>query len=102
MFRTPLCDFLGIDVPIIQAAMAACTSAELVSAVSNAGGLGTLASALISVEDFKSELTRTAQLTDRPFAVNHSIPFLNEHAFAATLAATPAVISFALGDPGEL
>ena len=102
MLRTSLCDFLRIDVPIIQAAMAACTSAELVSAVSNAGGLGTLASALISIEDFKSQLARTAELTDRPFAVNHSIPFLKEEAFAATLAAKPAVISFALGDPGDL
>lgn len=102
MLRTSLCDFLRIDVPIIQAAMAACTSAELVSAVSNAGGLGTLASALISIEDFKSQLARTAELTDRPFAVNHSIPFLKEEAFAATLAAKPALISFALGDPGDL
>jgi len=102
MLRTSLCDFLRIDVPIIQAAMAACTSAELVSTVSNAGGLGTLASALISIEDFKSQLVRTAELTARAFAVNHSIPFFKEETFAATLAAKPAVISFALGDPGDL
>jgi nitronate monooxygenase/enoyl-[acyl-carrier protein] reductase II len=102
MLRTSLCDFLRIDVPIIQAAMAACTSAELVSTVSNAGGLGTVASALISIEDFKSQLARTAELTERAFAVNHSIPFFKEEAFAATLAAKPAVISFALGDPGDL
>ena len=101
MLRTPLCEFLRIDLPIIQAAMAACTSAELASAVSNAGGLGTIASALIPIEDFKSQLERTAKLTERPFAVNHSIPFLKEEAFAATLAARPAVISFALGDPGD-
>jgi nitronate monooxygenase/enoyl-[acyl-carrier protein] reductase II len=82
--------------------MAACTSAELVSTVSNAGGLGTLASALISIEDFKSQLARTAELTERAFAVNHSIPFFKEETFAATLAAKPAVISFALGDPGDL
>ena len=82
--------------------MAACTSAELVSTVSNAGGLGTLASALISIEDFKSQLARTAELTARAFAVNHSIPFFKEETFAATLAAKPAVISFALGDPGDL
>ena len=102
MRRTPLCDLLGIDLPIIQAAMAACTSAELVSAVSNAGGLGTVASALVSIDDFRSLLARTARLTRRPFAVNHSIPFFNEEMFAATLAAKPAVISLALGDPGDL
>jgi enoyl-[acyl-carrier protein] reductase II len=70
--------------------------------VSNAGGLGTLASALISIQDFKSQLARTAELTERPFAVNHSIPFFKEEAFAATLAAKPAVISFALADSGDL
>ena len=82
--------------------MAACTSAELVSTVSNAGGLGTLASALISIEDFKTQLARTAELTERSFAVNHSIPFFKEEAFTATLTAKPAVVSFALGDPGDL
>jgi nitronate monooxygenase/enoyl-[acyl-carrier protein] reductase II len=41
-------------------------------------------------------------LTDRPFAVNHVAPLLNEEAFALTLAARPAVISFALGEPGDL
>jgi len=102
VLRTSLCDLLGIDLPIIQAAMAACTSAELVAAVSNAGGLGTLASALSSVEDFRRQLARAARLTTRPIAVNHSIPFFNEEAFAATLAARPAVVSFALGDPGDL
>ncbi len=42
MLRTKLCDLLDIDYPIIQAGMGAATSAELVAAVSNAGGLGSL------------------------------------------------------------
>ncbi len=42
MLRTALCDLLGIEYPIIQAAMGPITSAELVAAVSNAGGLGSL------------------------------------------------------------
>ena len=40
--RTKLCDMLGIKYPIIQAAMAWVINAEMVAAVSNAGGLGTL------------------------------------------------------------
>jgi enoyl-[acyl-carrier protein] reductase II len=42
MLRTSLCDLLGIEYPIIQAGMGEFTSAELVAAVSNAGGLGNL------------------------------------------------------------
>ncbi len=102
MLQTELCELLGIEVPIIQAAMAACTSAELVSAVSNAGELGTVTSALVPLAAFKEQLTLTVHMTKRPFAVNHSLPFFNEEAFAATLEVQPAVISFALGQPGEL
>ena len=40
--RTPLCDLLGIDAPIIQAGMSVYTSPELAAAVSEAGGLGSL------------------------------------------------------------
>jgi enoyl-[acyl-carrier protein] reductase II len=40
--------------------------------------------------------------TERPFAVNHVVPVLDEGAFEATLEARPAAVSFALGDPGGL
>ena len=43
MLRTKLCNIFGIEFPIIQAGMGVFTSAELVAAVSNAGGLGSLA-----------------------------------------------------------
>jgi nitronate monooxygenase/enoyl-[acyl-carrier protein] reductase II len=42
------------------------------------------------------------ELTPRPFAVNHVVPLLDEAAFQAILEAQPAVVSFALGHPGEL
>jgi enoyl-[acyl-carrier protein] reductase II len=41
------------------------------------------------------------ELTSRPFAVNHVVPLLDEEAFEFTLEAKPAVISLALGDPGD-
>lgn len=37
MIRTPLCDLLGVDYPILQAGMGESVSAELVAAVTNAG-----------------------------------------------------------------
>ena len=42
MLRTPFCDLFGIEHPIVQAAIWPATSPELVAAVANAGGLGSL------------------------------------------------------------
>jgi enoyl-[acyl-carrier protein] reductase II len=102
MLHTPLCDLLGIEYPIIQASLGPWTSVELVAAVSNAGGLGSLGTALRSAEEIKKQIARTRELTERPFVVNHTLRPLNEEAFAVTLEARPPIISFALGDPGNL
>ena len=101
MLRTALCDLLGIEYPIIQAAMGPITSAELVAAVSNAGGLGSLGAVERSAKDLRNEIARTRTLTDRPFAVNFLVSRLDEAAFAVTLEARPPVISLALGEPGD-
>ena len=78
------------------------SSAELAVAVSNAGGLGSLGCWRRPPEDVDRQLSVIRERTSRPFAVNHLVPELDETAFAMTLAAKPAVISIALGDPGEL
>jgi nitronate monooxygenase/enoyl-[acyl-carrier protein] reductase II len=102
MLRTGLCDLLGIEHPIIQAAIWPATAPELVAAVSNAGALGSIGAVFTPAESLRQQLARVRELTDRPFAVNHVVSLLDEEAFALTLEARPAVISFALGDPGEL
>lgn len=102
MLHTPLCDLLGIEFPIIQAGMGIGSSGELAVAVSNAGGLGSLGCWRRPPEDLERQLSLIRERTSRPFAMNHLVPELDETAFAMTLAAKPAVISFALGDPGEL
>ncbi len=102
MLRTPFCDLLGIEHPIVQAAIWPATSPELVAAVSNAGGLGSLGAVFESADSLGRQLTRVRELSDRPFAVNHVVPLLDEAAFALTLEAKPAVVSLALGDPGGL
>jgi len=62
---------LGIDVPIILAPMAGGPSTpQLVAAVSNAGGLGSLGSAYSTPEQITEEIRRIRELTKRPFAVN--------------------------------
>src|SRR5262245_11079461 len=102
MLHTHVCELLGIEFPIIQAGMGLLTSAELVAAVSNAGGLRSLGAGLRSTEDLKQQLAQTRELSQRPFAVNHLLSMLNEDALALTFDAKPACISFALADPGPL
>ena len=102
MLRTRVCDLLGIAAPIIQAGMGPWTSADLAAAVSNAGALGSLGGPGRRADDLEAELTRLRRLTDRPFAINFTLPMVTDDAFAVALAARPAVISFALGEPGPL
>ncbi|MFQ6023677.1 MAG: NAD(P)H-dependent flavin oxidoreductase [Acidiferrobacterales bacterium] len=106
MLRTQVCDLLGIEFPIIQAGMGAFASPDLVAAVSNAGGLGSFGArpelGERAADNIRERMARTRELTDRPFAVNHTVNDLNEVAFAATLETKPSLISFALGDPGDL
>jgi nitronate monooxygenase/enoyl-[acyl-carrier protein] reductase II len=102
MLKTLLCDRFGIEVPIILAPMGTCTSAELAAAVSNAGGLGGIGSLFRSTAAVKRDIDVVRQLTSRPFAINHIPQTLEAEAFRYTLEARPAVISFALADPGDL
>src|SRR5262245_45923946 len=102
MLKTPLCDLFGIEVPIVLAPMGTCTSAELAAEVSNAGGLGGIGSLFRTTAAIKRDIDTVKRLTNRHFAINHIPQTLDAEAFGYTLAARPAVISFALGDPGEL
>ena len=102
MLRTSLCDLLGIEVPIILAPMGSASSAEFAAAVSNEGGLGGIGSLFRTTAAIKRDIDVVKTLTNRHYAINHIPPMLDEEAFHHTLAARPAVVSFALGDPGDL
>ena len=66
-----LTKLLGVERPILNGAMQWLTKAELVSAVSNAGGLGVMSSATFpNAEALREEIKTTKTLTDKPFAVN--------------------------------
>jgi nitronate monooxygenase/enoyl-[acyl-carrier protein] reductase II len=103
MLKTALCDVLGIEVPIILAPMAVFSSpAEIAAAVSNHGGLGSIGTLFRTTAAIKRDIDEVPELTNRNYAVNHIPPTLDADAFRHTLAARPPVISFALGDPGDL
>ena len=71
MIKTTITEMLGIKYPIIGGTMMWISNADFVAAVSNAGGLGILASAMYdSQETFANAVDRIRKLTDKPFAVN--------------------------------
>jgi len=71
MFKTRVTELLGIEYPILAGPMAYISRAELVAAVSNAGGLGIMASLTFSdCDQLRQEIRKTKNLTDKPFAVN--------------------------------
>jgi nitronate monooxygenase len=64
----------GIEHPIIQGALLWLSRAELVAAVSNAGGLGIISSLTFpTAKELREEIRKTKSMTDKPFAVNITI-----------------------------
>ena len=74
VLRTRLCDILDIEYPLILAGMGGVASAELVAAVSEAGGLGVLGAATITPEDIEQQVRRIRDLTSKPFGVDVLLP----------------------------
>ena len=71
MFETRITKMLGIRYPIIGGTMASISDADFVAAISNAGGIGILASIIYQTKDeFAGAIDRIRELSDRPFAVN--------------------------------
>jgi NAD(P)H-dependent flavin oxidoreductase YrpB (nitropropane dioxygenase family) len=71
MFKTRITELFGIKYPIIAGGMHLLSRAELVAAVSNAGGLGILASTTFETkEELRAEIRKTKTLTNKPFGVN--------------------------------
>ena len=67
---TTLQQLLGVELPIIQAPMAGVQDSALAVAVSNAGGLGSLPTATLSLDALRDELATIKAQTDKPFNVN--------------------------------
>ncbi len=68
--RTPLTELVGIEHPVVQTGMGWVAGARLVSATSNAGGLGILASATMTLDELQTAVTKVKSATDKPFGIN--------------------------------
>jgi nitronate monooxygenase len=69
-FRTPLCDLLGIDYPIIQSGMGSVAGPDLAAEVSRAGGLGVIGGLNLPPDELRKRIRFVREHTDRPFGVN--------------------------------
>jgi nitronate monooxygenase len=95
--RTPLCDLLGLDHPVVQAPMGGPAVPRLAAAVSNAGALGTLA---LSWSDDPGAVVRELQgLTTRPFAGNFGLQLDQRERLDSALEVGLRIVSLFWGDP---
>jgi enoyl-[acyl-carrier protein] reductase II len=101
MLKTAICDLFGIEHPIIQGGMAYLGTAELVSAVSNAGGLGIIGAGNSEPDWVRRQIRLTRQLTDKPFGVNIMLlsPFV-ARVVDVVLEEKVAVVTTGAGNPG--
>ena len=102
MISTNICSLLNIKYPIFQGAMAQISDAGLAAAVSEAGGLGIIASGNNTAEALRKEIKKIKELTDKPFGVN--VMLLSPHAEEVcnlVIEENVAVIITGAGNPGK-
>lgn len=102
MIKSDLCSLLGIEYPVFQGGMAWISDGKLASAVSNAGGLGIIASGSASGEYVREQIRQARALTNKPFGVNIMLmsPFAEEVARAAAEEKV-AVVTTGAGNPSK-
>ena len=99
MMKTALCSTLGIDIPIIQAPIGSASGPELTGAVSNAGGLGTLALSWTPAEHVTGRINAVRALSKKPFAVNLALAWPQEERLGICLGEQVPIVSTFWGDP---
>ncbi|GAI37945.1 unnamed protein product, partial [marine sediment metagenome] len=101
MLKTAICDLFGIEYPIIQGGMAHVATAELVSAVSNAGGLGIIGTGRAEPDWVREQIRLTRQRTNKPFGANILLisPFA-EQIIEVVLEEKVSVVTTGAGNPG--
>ena len=98
--KTRMTELFGIEHPIMLAGMNWVTEPKLVSAVSNAGGLGILATSRYTPEEARQNIRETRNLTDKPFGVNIGLlaPRSDELVQVAIEEKVP-ILNYSLGRP---
>lgn len=102
MIKTPICELLGIEYPILQGGMAWIADAKLAAAVSNGGGLGIISAMNADGEWLRAEIGKARELTDKPFGVNIMLmsPYVEQVARIVIEEKVPVVTTGA-GNPSK-
>ncbi|MCP4136973.1 MAG: nitronate monooxygenase [bacterium] len=96
--KTRITELLGIKHPIILSGMSWISTPELVAAVSNAGGMGILATGILKPEETREYIQRTRKLTKKPFAANVTLYFPGSEQNAKVLIEEQVpIVNYALG-----
>ena len=96
--KTKITELFGIQYPIILSGMSWISVPKMVAAVSNAGGLGILATGPLSAEETREAIREIRELTNKPFGANASLLFPGAAENAEVLLEEKVpVINFALG-----
>ena len=100
--QNPICKLLNIKYPIFQGGMAWIGTAELASAVSNAGGLGIIGAGHMPPDLLRAEIQKAKKWTDNPFGVNIMLmsPFVKE-VMEVVIDERVAVVTTGAGNPAE-
>ena len=101
MIHTAICTLLDITYPIVLGGMGTGTSVPLVTAVSQAGGLGTLGAANLHAAQVREQVAALRAAMDKPFGLNYLLFRINEESFTAAIQSRPAVIAFAWARPDQ-
>ncbi len=87
------CEIFNVEKPIICGPMAWISTAPLVGAVSNAGGLGILGVGFATTEFVEQQIKETREITDKPFGINVvMIPEMLDHVTAIVQKEKPPVV----------
>jgi enoyl-[acyl-carrier protein] reductase II len=102
MLHTRVCDLLNVRHPIALGGMGGGhTNADLVAAVSEAGGFGTLGCAFLNAQQIRDSVSAIRGHTSKPFALNFLLFTIDEDSFATGLKEKPAAIAFAWPRPDQ-
>lgn len=102
MFKTEICDILGIEYPIFQGGMAWVSDAKLASSVSEAGALGIIAAGHATPEWLENQILLAKEMTSKPFGVNIMLlsPFVEE-IVRLVIKHKVKVVTTGAGNPGK-
>jgi NAD(P)H-dependent flavin oxidoreductase YrpB (nitropropane dioxygenase family) len=97
--RTPFCELLGIELPLVGAGMGPVARAELAAAVALAGALGTVGAGGAATDEVLTQLRRARSMTRKPLAVNFVLHVVPRERVLAVLDEGVEAVATGWGDP---